>query len=50
LQRGKPAACKERLISAEREVLHRRLREVRQLQTERDILARAAACFGLFSR
>jgi transposase len=44
--RGKPARGKDLLSSAEREELVRLRRQVRQLQTERDILAKATAWFA----
>ena len=44
--RGKPARGKDVLSSAEREELTRLRRQVRQLQTERDILAKATAWFA----
>ena len=44
--RGKPARGKDLLSSAEREELTRLRRQVRQLQTERDILAKATAWFA----
>jgi transposase len=43
---GKPLPGKEGLTSAEREELTRLRRQVRQLQTERDILAKATAWFA----
>jgi transposase len=43
---GKPRPGKEGLTSAEREELARLRRQVRQLQTERDILAKATAWFA----
>jgi transposase len=43
---GKPVVGKERLSSAEREELARLRRQVRKLQTERDILAKATAWFA----
>jgi transposase len=43
---GKPLPGKEGLTSAEREELVRLRRQVRQLQTERDILAKATAWFA----
>jgi transposase len=43
---GKPIAAKNRLSSAERKELARLRRQVRQLQTERDILAKATAWFA----
>ena len=46
IDRGKPLPGKEGLTSAEREELVRLRREVRQLQTERDILAKATAWFA----
>ena len=42
---GKPLPGKEGLMSAEREELTRLRRRVRQLETERDILAKATAWF-----
>lgn len=42
---GKPLAGKGGLTTAEREELSRLRRQVRQLQMERDILAKATACF-----
>ena len=44
--RGKPARGRDVLSSAEREELVRLRRQVRQLQTERDILAKATAWFA----
>lgn len=44
--RGKPVPGKEGLTSAEREELTRLRRQVRQLQVERDILAKATAWFA----
>lgn len=44
--RGKPLPGKEGLTSGEREELVRLRRQVRQLQTERDILAKATAWFA----
>ncbi len=44
--RGKPLPGREGLTSAEREELARLRRQVRQLQTERDILAKATAWFA----
>ena len=44
--RGKPVRGKDVLSSAEREELTRLRRQVRQLQTERDILAKATAWFA----
>ena len=44
--RGKPLPGKEGLTSAEREELARLRRQVRHLQTERDILAKATAWFA----
>ena len=44
--RGKPVRGKDVLSSAEREELARLRRQVRQLQTERDILAKATAWFA----
>jgi transposase-like protein len=46
VDRGKPSTSKEGLTNAEREELHRLRRQVRQLQTERDILAKATAWFA----
>ena len=46
IDRGKPLPGKEGLSSAEREELARLRRQVRQLQTERDILAKATAWFA----
>jgi transposase len=43
---GKPQPSKEGLTTAEREELTRLRRQVRQLQTERDILAKATAWFA----
>jgi transposase len=43
---GKPLPRKEGLTSAEREELARLRRQVRQLQMERDILAKATAWFA----
>ena len=43
---GKPLPGKDGLSSAEREELARLRRQVRQLQTERDILAKATAWFA----
>lgn len=43
---GKPLTGKEGLSSAEREELARLRRQVRQLQMERDILAKATAWFA----
>ena len=43
---GKPLPGKEGLTSAEREELARLRRQVRQLQMERDILAKATAWFA----
>jgi transposase len=45
--KGRPARGKEVLSSAEREELVRLRRQVRQLQTERDILAKATAWFAV---
>lgn len=47
--RGKPTRGKDVLSSAEREELARLRRQVRQLQTERDILAKATAWFAVKS-
>lgn len=44
--RGKPVRGKDVLSSAEREELARLRRQVRQLQQERDILAKATAWFA----
>jgi transposase len=46
IDKGKPVRAKEGLTSAEREELARLRRQVRQLQTERDILAKATAWFA----
>jgi len=43
---GKPQPGKEGLTTSEREELARLRRQVRQLQTERDILAKATAWFA----
>ena len=43
---GKPLPGKEGLTTAEREELSRLRRQVRQLQMERDILAKATAWFA----
>ena len=43
---GKPTRNKEALTSAERDELSRLRRQVRQLQQERDILAKATAWFA----
>jgi len=43
---GKPLPGKEGLTTAERDELTRLRRQVRQLQTERDILAKATAWFA----
>jgi transposase len=43
---GKPPPGKEGLTTAEREELTRLRRQVRRLQTERDILAKATAWFA----
>ena len=43
---GKPLPGKEGLTSAERDELTRLRRQVKQLQTERDILAKATAWFA----
>ncbi len=45
--KGKPVRGKDLLSSAEREELVRLRRQVRQLQTERDILAKATAWFAV---
>lgn len=44
---GKPLRGKDVLTSAEREELTRLRRQVRQLQTERDILGKATAWFAV---
>ena len=44
--RGKPLPGKEGLTTAEREELSRLRRQLKQVQTERDILAKAAAWFA----
>ena len=44
---GKPLPGKDVLTSAEREELTRLRRQVRQLQTERDILGKATAWFAV---
>lgn len=44
--RGKPLPGKERLTSAEREELVHLRRQLRQVQQERDILAKATAWFA----
>ena len=44
--RGKPAACKEGLSTAEREELIRLRRQLCEVQQERDILAKATAWFA----
>jgi len=44
--RGKPTRGKDVLTTAEREELSRLRRQVRQLQQERDILAKATAWFA----
>ena len=44
--RGKPAAGKEGLSTLEREELIRLRRQLRQVQQERDILAKATAWFA----
>ena len=44
---GKPLLGKDVLTSAEREELTRLRRQVRQLQTERDILGKATAWFAV---
>jgi transposase len=46
---GKPVRGKDVLSSAEREELARLRRENRRLQPERDILAKATACFAVKS-
>ena len=46
IDRGKPLPGKEGLSSTEREELSRLRRQVRQLQMERDILAKATAWFA----
>lgn len=46
IDNGKPLPGKEGLTSAEREELARLRRQVRQLQMERDILAKATAWFA----
>lgn len=46
IDKGKAVPGKEGLTSAEREELARLRRQVRQLQTERDILAKATAWFA----
>lgn len=46
IDRGKPLPGKEGLTTAEREELARLRRQVRQLQMERDILAKATAWFA----
>lgn len=43
---GKPLPGKDALTTAEREELARLRRQVRQLQTERDILSKATAWFA----
>lgn len=45
--RGKPVRNKDVLTGAEREELSRLRRQVRQLQQERDILAKATAWFAV---
>lgn len=47
--RGKPVAGKEGLTTAEREELVRLRRQLRQVQQERDILAKATAWFAVRS-
>ena len=47
--RARPARTKDVLTSAEREELSRLRRQVRQLQQERDILAKATAWFAVKS-
>lgn len=44
--RGKPLAAKDGLTSAEREELIRLRRQLKQVQMERDILAKATAWFA----
>ncbi len=46
IDRGKPLPGKEGLTTAEREELVRLRRQLRQVQQERDILAKAAAWFA----
>ena len=46
IDQGKPLPGKEGLTTAEREELSRLRRQVRQLQMERDILAKATAWFA----
>jgi transposase len=46
IDKGKPLPGKEGLSSVEREELARLRRQVRQLQMERDILAKATAWFA----
>jgi transposase len=46
IDKRKPAATKQGLTSADREELARLRRQVRQLQMERDILAKATAWFA----
>ncbi len=46
IDRGKPLPGKEGVTTAEREELSRLRRQVRQLQMERDILAKATAWFA----
>lgn len=46
---GKPLPGKEGLTTAEREELVRLRRQLRQVQTERDILAKATAWFAITS-
>ena len=46
IDKGKPMLGKEGLSSTEREELSRLRRQVRQLQMERDILAKATAWFA----
>jgi len=43
---GKPLPCKQGLSTAEREELVRLHRQLRQVQMERDILAKATAWFA----
>jgi transposase len=46
IDKDKPVAGKQALSSAEREEISRLRRQVRQLQMERDILAKATAWFA----